>query len=379
MRPGGTLRIARLAGIDIRISPTWLVILALVVWSFSTSAFPATLPDRSGTTYLAMSLVAAALFFGSIVVHEMGHSLVARRFGIGVESITLFLFGGVATLTDEAKRPRHEALIALAGPIASVLVAGALLGGDLLLIAVGGPVEARAVLELLTWLNVLLAAFNLLPGMPLDGGRVLRAAVWARTKSLERASRIAGVCGRVLGGLMAGVGVAEVALGRTTGLWLVVLGYFVFVSAAGSERQTTLRASLDRLTAGELMTPNPLGVDPDTTIAAAVDDLFARHPFRAYPVRDLLTPLGMLTLERVRQVDRGRWGLTRVHEVMAPLDGSVVAPETPVLGLLPRLRAGGRLLVVDADGDLRGILSPSDVQAWLARRQGRPAHPRTVG
>jgi Zn-dependent protease/CBS domain-containing protein len=372
MLTGGTLRIGRLAGIELRISSSWLIIFALVVYSLGWGAFPDDLPGRAQGIYLAMAVAAAVLFFASIVVHELAHSLVARRLGIGVESITLFLFGGIATITDEARRARDEFLIAIAGPLASIALAGILWGAETGLRDAGaGPTVTRVFLYL-AFVNALLAAFNMLPGFPLDGGRVLRSLVWGAGGSLRTATRVAALCGRGVGLLLIAFGVWETSIGNVDGLWSVLIGWFVISAAAGSERQTMIRDELARATASDVMTPNPLGMPPDTTLAAAEEGWFDRYPFEVYPVRDVLTPLGIVGREQVEAVEPARRSATPVSQVMLPLDGMTVAPATPVLELLPRLRDGLRLLVVDEDGDLRGIVAASDVGAWL-RAGGRPA------
>jgi Zn-dependent protease len=374
---GSTLRVGRLAGIELRISSTWLVIFALVVYSLGWGVFPDDLEGRDQVVYFGMAVAAALAFFASIVVHELAHSVVARRLGIGVESITLFLFGGVATITDEARRARDEFLIAIAGPLASLALSGIFLGGDVGLRAAGVGPEVTRVCLYLSVVNLVLALFNLLPGFPLDGGRVLRSIVWGAGGSLRTATRVAALGGRLIGIAIIGFGFWETSQGDAYGLWSVLLGWFVIAAATTGERQSVIRDDLAQATAGELMTPNPLGMDPETTIAQAVDGYFERYPFHVYPVRDVLTPLGLMTPQDAERVDPAGWEITRVREVMRPLEGSVVSVGTSILDLLPRLRAGGRLLVVDADGDLRGILAASDVAAWLRGRGGRRPRPAT--
>jgi Zn-dependent protease/CBS domain-containing protein len=372
---GATLRIGRLAGIELRISSTWLIIFALVVYSLGWGVFPDDLPGHERGVYLTMAVAAALAFFASIVVHELAHSLVARRLGIGVESITLFLLGGVATISDEARRARDEFLIAIAGPLASLALGGVFLGVEAGLDAAGAGPEVTRVFFYLGVVNLFLAAFNMLPGFPLDGGRVLRAIVWGAHGDLRTATRVAAIGGRVVGAGLIALGVWEVSVGSYEGLWAMLLGWFVITAAGVGERQTMVRDDLARATAAELMTPNPLGVEPDLTLAQAVDGYFERYPFQVYPVRDVLTPLGLLTADAIRRVDPAGWNIIRVRDVMLPLDGSVISTGDPILDLLPRLRDGARLLVVDGDGDLRGILSASDVSAWLGRRVARRPRP----
>jgi Zn-dependent protease len=247
-----------LFGFRIAIDLSWFVLAALIVWSLATDFFPESLPERSAQTYYIMGTVAALGMFASIVYHELAHSLVARAYGIRIAGITLFIFGGVAELEDEPPTPKSEFLVAIAGPISSVL-----LGGALYLIATlletSAPPEVLAVLSYLTLINIVLAVFNLIPAFPLDGGRMLRAALWWGQGDLRKATRIASFLG-------AGLGIALMAFGAYNafdgfligGMWQILIGYFVFNAAGNARRQTEIVERLRGVSVRQLMrTPAP--------------------------------------------------------------------------------------------------------------------------
>ena len=231
-------RLGRILGFEISLDFSWFIILALVVWSFSTGVFPQESPGLTGPVYLTMGLAAALLFFASLLGHELSHSVVARAKGIKVEGITLFLFGGVARIRSEATKPGDEFLIAGVGPLASLVIAAIFLaiarfGGS---VGLAGP--WLVVADYLALLNFVLAVFNLLPGFPLDGGRLLRAAAWKLTGSLTRATRMATTGGRVLGYGLIGLGILEAFQGLVMqGLWLVFIGWYLRNAALASYRQ----------------------------------------------------------------------------------------------------------------------------------------------
>lgn len=244
-------------GFRISIDLSWFVLAALIVWSLATGLFPETLPDRSAQTYYIMGTVAALGMFGSIVYHELAHSLVARMYGIKIAGITLFIFGGVAELEDEPPTPGSEFLVAIAGPISSVV-----LGGVLYLVAMllesSGPPEVLAVLSYLTVINIVLAVFNLIPAFPLDGGRMLRAALWWRQGDLRQATRLASYLGAALGIALMVYGAYNAFQGSSiAGLWQILIGYFVFNAAGNARRQTEITARLHGVSVRQLMRAAP--------------------------------------------------------------------------------------------------------------------------
>src|SRR5512134_3098809 len=247
-------QIGRLLGIPLRIHLSWLLIFGLVTWSLAAGYFPAVVPDMPAWSYWAKAIVAAAMLFGSVILHELGHSLMARRHGVAIAGITLFVFGGVSEMKEEPRTPGQELQIAIVGPAISVLlaVAFALLGG---LLGAGGELTfTGAVVGYLAWINLLLAAFNMLPAFPLDGGRVLRAILWRWQGDMARATRMAAGTGRVLAFAMMGFGLFQVFSGRFGGLWLLLVGWFIMQAGSAGAVQASLRQALAGLKVRDVMT-----------------------------------------------------------------------------------------------------------------------------
>ncbi|MCI0436438.1 MAG: site-2 protease family protein [Gemmatimonadetes bacterium] len=363
-------RLARILGFEIRVDFSWFIIFALVLWSLASAVFPARAPGLSQPIYLIMGVVGSALFFASLLAHELSHSIVARRKGIEVEGITLFIFGGVARTKAEAKSPGDEFLIAGVGPVASVVIGMALYGLGLLADRGGAGLEVVAVLEYIGLLNIVLAVFNLLPGFPLDGGRLFRSLVWKLTGNLRRATRVATTLGRWLGYALVALGILQAFNGIVvSGLWLVLIGWFLRNAAAASYQQQVVSDLLSGVRAEQTMSPDPVTVDPQLTLDRLFDDHFLRSRFVAFPVVDAGLPIGMITLHQVRTVPREQWGQVAVRDVMAPLSDAIsVQPAESMTIVMDRLRSSPvRRLLVLHDGRLVGIISAHDVTHWLAK------------
>jgi len=369
--PMDGMRLGAIGGFEIRIDVSWFVILFLILWSFSTVVFPAQYPDRSTGTYLGMGAAGALLFFASIVAHELSHSLVARRKGIPVEGITLFIFGGIAHTRMEAESPGDEFVIAGVGPLSSLAIA-VLFGGVWWVGgAVGMPGAVTVVARYMAFLNVALAVFNLLPGFPLDGGRLFRSIVWKISGDLNTATRWATTGGRLLGyGLMA-LGVLELLAGLGLGgLWLVFIGWFLRNAAVMSLRQHVVASFLHGVAAREVMTPGPDVVTPALTLDELVEGHFLRKEHAAFPVVEDGHPVGLITLQHVKAVPRDLWGSRRVGDIMRDLSGLTVGPRESVTRALELMEQEGERRVLVLDGDrLAGIISASDIAGWLQRRQ----------
>jgi len=372
-------RLGRIFGFEISIDFSWLVIVALVVWSFSSAVFPSVLPDFSGRAYLVMGVIAGALFFGSLLLHEIAHSLMARAKGVEVEGITLFIFGGVSRMRDEAKTARDEFLIAGVGPLASIVIGAFfwilyMLGG-----ALGWMAPVVEVARYLAFLNVALAVFNLLPGFPLDGGRLFRALLWWWRDDLKEATRIASMGGQGLGMLIAVFGLLQLFAGNLIGgLWLGVIGWFLMNAAGTSYRQHVLRAGLEGVTAREAMTPDPRVVGPSLTVGELVEERFLREKHGSYPVVEDGEPVGLVTLEETGKVPREKWAGVEVREVMIPFGDDVrVAPDEELFEVIRKIgeSPARRVLVVDENQRLLGILTARDVTAWLSLRTGPETRP----
>jgi Zn-dependent protease/predicted transcriptional regulator len=325
---GNSLTFGRLAGIAVRVHYTWFLVAALMAWSLARGYFPTAHPGWPAPTYWTAGLVAALALFGSVLVHELGHALVAIRRGIPVRSITLFLFGGVATLQKDAETPRDELLIAVAGPATSFLLAGAFWAGQALLPA-GEP--AAAVMGYLVTINVLLGAFNLLPGFPLDGGRVLRSLIWWRAGSLRHATHLAAGAGQAIGFLLIVWGLILLLGGAPlNGLWIAVIGWFLAGAADRTRRAYDLGESLKRLRVADVMAAEPLALPPALSVDEFVHEHVVRRGHRALPVVSHGHLLGLVSVTDAQQVPREAWGDTPVEEIMTRAPLRTVAPQTPL-------------------------------------------------
>jgi Zn-dependent protease/CBS domain-containing protein len=367
---GNGFRLGSVLGFEIRIDYSWFVIFFLILWSLSAGLFPQEVPGRSGGVYLAMGTAGTLLFFASLLAHELSHSVVARSKGIEVEGITLFIFGGMARTRLESENPSDEMLIAGVGPLMSFVLAAAFWGMAELGRTLGWSPAIHHVATYLAFINLLLAVFNLLPGFPLDGGRLFRAVAWQATGNLGKATRWATEGGKWLGyGLMALGFLEAFAGGVLGGLWLVFIGWFLRSTAEMSFQQHTLSRALQGVTAGRIMSRDPETVPPQMTIRELVDDRLLRRRYQSFPVVNGQRVEGMITLEQVKAHPRGEWDATRVSDLMTPAgDDLIVAPEEEMMDVLRRMRdSGTRRVMVVEDGRLEGIVSNSDVTRWVQR------------
>jgi Zn-dependent protease len=367
---GNPWRVGRVAGVEIRVDPSWVLIALLITYSLYLR-FVFIYRGIDTATAIVLAVVAAVLFFGSVLTHEMAHSLMARRRGIPVKGITLFLFGGATHAKVESRGPWDEFIISVVGPLTSVVLAGVFgavgVFGDGVL-----PDEVAGMFGYLGWVNLLLAGFNLVPGFPLDGGRVLRSAVWKATGSLRKATRVAGIAGQTVGYSMVAAGVWLVFSGGVVGgVWFAAIGWFLAQAAAGSSQHLRVQRMLEEVDAEDVMAGGVVGLPADLSLQQAVDDYFMRHDHGAFPVRDDGRTVGLLTLRGIKRVPRDRWGTTRVSEVMGAVDDQVtVSSATPMSAVIDKLEASDvhRVLVLD-DGQVVGIITAADVARWFQRRQ----------
>jgi len=365
---GTSWRVARIAGIEVRIDSSWAVIALLITYSMYLRV-TLVYPDTSTGGAVGLAVLSAVLFFGSVLVHELAHALVSQARGIRVQDITLFLFGGATRARVESRGPGDEFLIALVGPLTSGLLAGlfgivAGFGRDAL------PRPLVGTFGYLAWVNLLLAAFNLVPGFPLDGGRLLRSAIWKATGSFGRATRVASLAGQAVGWLLVAGGVAYLLAGNLAGgIWFAFIGWFLVQAARASYQELQLRNMLRGVEAEDVMAGNLLRIPPDVSLQDAVDDYFMRYDHGAFPVDEQGRTIGLLTLRGVRRVPKDQWSSRRVRDLMVPLGGQVVvAPDARMDGVLGKLEDGGagRVLVVQG-GEVVGIITPSDLTRWLRR------------
>jgi Zn-dependent protease/predicted transcriptional regulator len=365
---GTSWRVGRIAGIEVRVDSSWVVIALLITYSMYLR-LSVLYRELSGGGAVGLAILSAVLFFGSVLVHELAHALVAQARGIRVQDITLFLFGGATRAKVDSRGPGDEFLIALVGPLTSGLLAGlfgivASLGSALLTRPLAGT------FGYLAWTNLLLAAFNLVPGFPLDGGRLLRSAIWKTTGSLARATRIASMAGQGVGWLLVAAGVASLLAGDLAGgIWFAFIGWFLVQAARSSYQDLQLQQLLRRVEAEDVMAGDLRRIPPELSLQDAVDDYFMRYDHSAFPVEEQGRTIGLLTLRGIRQVPREQWPTHRVRDHMVPLDDQVVvAPDARMDGVVGKLQDGktGRVLVAQ-NGEVVGIITPSDLTRWLRR------------
>ena len=367
----GGFSIGRWFGFPIRIDYSWFLIAALVVWTFSSLEFPRQLPGYSNVVYLGMGVSGALFFFLSVLLHELSHSLVARRRGIEIEGITLFIFGGIAQAKEEAKRPLDEFLLTIAGPLCSVGLAGAFYALYLLTESVGWPNPIVAVFRFLALLNLVLAIFNMIPGFPLDGGRIFRSVMWAVTGDLERATRWATLGGRAFGYLLILFGLFQILVWGVllSGLWAAFIGWFLANAAASSYRQFTVRQMLARIPVSRVMSTEPVIVPPHLTVQRLIDDYLARRSETVFPVVIDGAVLGIVSLKDATAVPPEQRMITRVDQVMRPTyELHTVRRDQPLDEVVTDLEPGGdaSVLVLE-DGHLVGLLSMGDLRQWVRR------------
>ena len=372
---GRSFRVGRIGGVEIRVDASWTVIALLITYSLFLQ-FTAAYPTLTSPAGFALALAAAVLFFGSVLTHEMTHALVARRVGIPVMGITLFIFGGATHADVASKGPKDEFVVSVVGPLSSLALGGIFWSLSILAHALLLPRPLQGALGYLGWVNGLLAAFNLLPGFPLDGGRVFRSAVWGATHSLERATRAASILGETIGYLMvAGGFVLVFGAAVVSGIWFAAIGWFLAQAARASWREFEVRGLLAGAEVEQVMEPHPIAIPADLPLSEAVDHYLLPHDQGAFPVEELGRTVGMLTIGLVRAVPRSAWERRTVREAMAPVDErTIVGPHTPMAEVLKRLeeQPSGFVLVM-ADGQIEGVVTVADLGTWLHRRQSLAA------
>jgi len=368
---GGAFSLGRIFGIQFRIHYSWFIIFVLITGSLSWQYFPYTYPEWSAPTYWLTGIATSLLFFASVVAHELAHSLVARANDIPVKSITLFLFGGVAHMTREASRYGAELKMALAGPVASLVIGGLFFVLHLLLQSVNEPVAA-----LTFWLariNVVLALFNLIPGFPLDGGRVFRSLLWRFSGNYQRATRIAFEVGRGVGYLFVAGGVILMFLSRENwfnGLWLAFIGIFLTYMATASYRQTQWQAALMGVKVADAMTTTCPVISPYVTISRVVQDYIFVGGHQCFMVTGGGELRGILTLRNIKSVDQKTWDTTAVSDVMTPAERlKVVRMDEEVLSVLEQMEEYGiSQMPVESEGRIIGLVTRDDVLRLLYTR-----------
>jgi Zn-dependent protease/CBS domain-containing protein len=362
-----TVRIGRLLGVPIGIHPLWLLIVGLITWSLGASYFPDADPALSDTAAYALGLLGALGLFAGILLHELGHAVVARRHGIPVEEIDLWLLGGVARLEGEAKAPGDELRFAAAGPAVTAGIAAVL---GLLRVAVGGqlPTWALALLDYELFVNVAILAFNLLPAFPLDGGRIARSLMWRHHGDRDRATTTAARMGRAFGWGLVALGALAFLGGAVSGLWFALIGWFLIVASAAEAQASRIAHALGEVTVGDLMSAPAVSLPASLTVDEAVETGFAHHFFGAFPVvDDAGRAIGIVTLRDVRALPAPERAVVELDAVAHRQPGLLIAPSHSASVLIgdPAFRLVGRAVVVDPAGRPVGVVSVTDIERRL--------------
>ncbi|TDE45295.1 site-2 protease family protein [Nonomuraea mesophila] len=377
-----SISLGRIGGVPVGLNVSVLVIVVILLVGLAFGRFPVVFPGSSPVVYLLAGLVTAVLFLGSLLAHELSHALVAKRHGIDVARITLWLLGGVAELRGEPRTPGADLRIAVVGPLTSI-ACGVFFGAVALLVAAaGGAPLLVGMFTYLAGVNVILAVFNLIPAAPLDGGRVLRAALWSRWGDRTRAAVAAARAGRVFGYVLIALGFLQLVTGSGfQGLWLALIGLFLVSAASAEEQQAQLGSSLHGVRIGDVMADRLVVAHPDETVAELVDRVVLRERLSTYPLVDHdMRFLGLVTLNRIRRVPPDARTATRLRDIACP-PGEVPAarPDETLIDVLGRMGgcADGRAVVLDPDGRLIGLLTPSDISRVIQTaglRAGDPYH-----
>lgn len=372
-----SFKLGRIAGIEIGLHYTWIFAFILIAWSLAQGFFPYTTPGLSAGTYWIMGTVASLLLFVSVLLHELAHSLVAKSRGLNVRSITLFIFGGVSNLEGEPAKAGVEFTMAVVGPLTSLVLGGIFWGIGVANGVNGNPLSVlagirqnspgAALLAYLSSINLLLGVFNLIPGFPLDGGRVLRSIIWGTTKSLNKATNIAALVGRYFGWAFIAFGVFQLLSGNFLGgLWIAFIGWFLSSAADASRREVTLREQLSGVHVQDVMDPSPITASPNTTVEEVIHSMFIQRGCRAVPVSKDNRLLGIATIDDVKKLDRSRWATTPIAEIMTSQPLQSVKPEDELSSALSLITQHGyNQLPVVRDGQLAGMVCRADILRHL--------------
>ncbi len=358
------VKLFKVIGVQISLNYTWFIVFGLIVWTLSSAYFPSTYPDLSRSTHLVMGFLGAFFLFLSVLVHELTHSYIAKREGIEVKEITLFIFGGVSQLAKEPEDSKKELKVAIGGPLSSLVLA--LIFWILFKATLRSPhlILFTGLLWYLAFINLSLAIFNLIPGFPLDGGRVLRALYWRKTGSLKKATRIASETGKWIGMGLILLGLYLMLTGHLfNGLWFVIIGIFLRSAAESGLQQVVMKGALEGVKVKELMSQGVISVSSSLRISEVVEDFFLTHKHIAYPVIEGERMIGLITLKQVKEVPRDQWAEKTVREVMMPVREEILLdPDGEAVDALQKMiRTGEGRLPVVKDGRAVGMITRRDL------------------
>jgi Zn-dependent protease/CBS domain-containing protein len=367
---GRSIRLFTIFGFTVRLDPSWFLVAVLWTWSLA-GFFPERYPGLARATYWWMGVAGTLGLFASVVIHELAHSLVARRYGIPMRGITLFIFGGVAEMSAESPHPKAEFWVAIAGPIMSFALAAAGLASAILGRNLGAPVPVSGVIGYLALINVSLAVFNLIPAFPLDGGRILRSILWHWKGSLRWATRICSRIGSAFGLLLIAFGVIQAVVLNNFGggMWMFLLGLFLRNAAQMSYQQLLLRRAFEGEPVARFMQPNPITVPRHVSVDELVNDYVYRHHFKMYPVLDDAGRLlGCVTTRQVKELPKEEWSTTTVGALARQCSPeNTVRPETDAMEALSAMSRSGASRLMVAEGEqLLGVLTLKDLLRFFS-------------
>lgn len=359
----GSWKIATIMGIPIRVHFSWLIIFGLITWSLSTFYFPKAAPHLPELSYWLGGTVAALLLFVSVAFHELSHSFVAMRYRLSIASITLFIFGGVAQMKGEPPNPKAEFRIAIAGPVSSFLLS---LLFFIIYHLTADPVM-RALFSYIAQLNFILGAFNLIPGFPMDGGRVMRAFLWKRTKDFFYATRRASGYGQKIAIFFIIFGLVSIFAGFPGALWLMLIGWFLHTAAQASHQQASLQETLSGIKVKDIMVRDIVTISSRISIQSAVNEYFLKYGYGGFPVMDDGTFLGFVTLKEIKNVPKEEWHDKKVSEIVIPHDRrwEVSEGNDAVKALELMINADKGRLVVTAKGQVIGLITRNGIAGYV--------------
>jgi len=366
---GPRFKLFKLFGFQINVDLSWLILFLLLSWSFAANSFPQARPGLTTTTYWVMGVVTALLLFVSIVLHEVSHALAARRYGLPIRGITLFIFGGVAEMTDEPPTAKSEFVVAIAGPIASIAIGGVCLALWAAGQVGGWPGPVISIAGVLAWINIALVIFNMVPAFPLDGGRVLRSILWHWKGNLRWATRITAGIGSAFGTALIVLGVLRFIMsGDFLGAWMALIGLFLRNAARLSYQQLLLRTALEGEPVSRFMKTDPVTVPRQISVRELVEEYFLRHHHKLYPVVEGDRLVGCVTTHDIKQLPREEWDRQTVGAIaQRRCEENSIAPDTDAMKALAAMSRGraSRLMVVDGDR-LVGILTLKDLLEFFS-------------
>jgi Zn-dependent protease/CBS domain-containing protein len=366
---GKGITLFKLFGFKVKIDLSWLILGLLITWTLAQGLFPHLYEGLSSTTYWIMGVAGALGLLFSIVFHELWHSLIARKFGLPMHGITLFIFGGVAEMTEEPPSPKAEFFMAVAGPISSIVLALGLFGIFFLGVSAGWSKPVTGVFNYLAFLNLILAGFNLMPAFPLDGGRVLRSVLWGWKDNLRWATQISSKIGGAFGIALVVIGVLELFMGNLIGgVWLAVIGLFIRGASQSAYQQMLIRRSLEGEKVKRFMKPDPVTVSPSISVESLVEDYIYKHHYKMYPVVENGELIGCVTLNQVKTIPKEEREKHTVRELAENCsEKNTIQPDDDAMKALTTMRKtnSSRLMVVEGK-KLVGVITLKDMMGLLS-------------